>query len=101
MVSPQFIYQSLLATGELGRRQAVDDFELAERLSYFFWGDMPDRRLLSLARSSSLTDPSLFVSEVDRLLASPRVRYLTEVFATQCTNRVHQSTHFADVWWRR
>ena len=83
LMSPHFIYRGLLMTGEPGQRQAVDDFELAERLSYFFWGDMPDEQLRSVAAKGTLTEPLAYTSEVDRLLASPKARHLTEVFATE------------------
>lgn len=83
LMSPQFLYRGLLVSGTPGARQPVDDFELAERLSYFFWGDMPDKHLLSLAATGALTEPSVFTTELDRLLASPKSRHLTDVFATE------------------
>ncbi len=83
LMSPHFMYRGLLVSGEPGKRQAVDDFELAERLSYFLWGDMPDERLHSLAASGVLTDTLVYASEVDRLLASPKSWHLANVFATE------------------
>lgn len=83
LMSPQFIYRGLLLSGTPGERQPVDDFELAERLSYFVWGDMPDKQLRSLAAAGVLSEPANTTVELERLLASPKSRYLTEVFATE------------------
>ena len=44
LMSPQFIYRGLLMKGEPGKQQAVDSFELAERLSYFPVGRSARRR---------------------------------------------------------
>ena len=83
LMSPQFMFRGLLLGGEAGQRQAVDNYELAERVSYFFWGDMPDDRLMTLASNGTLTDSAVLATEVDRLLASPRARHLSDVFATE------------------
>lgn len=83
LMSPAFIYRGLLNTGEPGKRQNVDAFELAERLSYFLWADIPDDRLQSLARDTSLMKPDVMSAEVDRMLASPKARSLAEVFAVE------------------
>lgn len=83
LMSPQFIYRGLLFDGVAGQRQAVDDYELGERLSYFFWGDMPDDQLVSLAGHGTLAEPTVLALEVDRMLASPRARHLADVFATE------------------
>ncbi len=85
LLSPGFIYRGLLADipGEAGAVIAVDDFELAERLSYFIWADMPDNELLRLAAKGGLSEPSVFRAQVRRLLDSPKSRNLAEDFAVQ------------------
>lgn len=83
LMSPEFLYRGLLVTGTPGQRQAVDQFELAERLSYFLWADMPDGELLNLAANGRLAEADVLASEVDRLLASPKASSLAEVFATE------------------
>ncbi|MEQ9406093.1 MAG: DUF1592 domain-containing protein [Fuerstiella sp.] len=82
LMSPRFIYRGLLHSGAAGRRP-VDAFELAERLSYFLWADMPDERLMVLAENGSLTDAHVLAAEVDRLITSPGGRQLAEVFASE------------------
>ncbi len=83
LVSPGFIYRGLLFEGEPDKQQAVDSYELAERLSYFLWEDMPDETLSKSAASGDLEDPQKLVAEIDRMLASPKSRTLSESFAHQ------------------
>ncbi len=83
LMSPGFIYRGLLMPRTTGAQQPVDDFELAERLSYFVWADMPDAELMRLAENNRLSDPSILNSQIDRMLASPKARNLAEDFAVQ------------------
>ena len=83
LMSPAFIYRGLLSKPQTHGRQTVDDFELAERLSYFLWADMPDDQLRQLAADGKLTEGKTIVAEIDRMLASKRARSLAEVFATE------------------
>lgn len=61
----------------------VNAFELASRLSYFLWSTTPDPRLLQLAMSGQIRNPDVLRAEVDRMLADPKAKALTEGFATQ------------------
>lgn len=81
LMAPQFLYRGLLMPREAEGRQAVDDFELAERLSYFIWGDMPDEELLRLARAGELS--GVLDEQVERMLDSPRGENLATDFAVQ------------------
>lgn len=83
LTAPEFLYRGLKHSGIPGQRQPVDDFELAERLSYFLWADMPDERLFRLAESGRLNAPNMIAAEVERMLASPKARRLADVFATE------------------
>ncbi|QDT09956.1 hypothetical protein K239x_19090 [Planctomycetes bacterium K23_9] len=83
LMSPAFLYRGFLAEGERGQSVDVDDFELAERLSYFLWADMPDQTLVAKAEARTLSDPKTLAGEVDRMLASPKARSLSEVFVSQ------------------
>ena len=93
LMSLPFIYRGLLATVDdlkvseqddspisYGR---VDDHELAERLSYFLWGDMPDEQLMQLAEESKLRIPETYAREVARMLADPKSRNLAENFGVE------------------
>ena len=83
LMSPQFFYRGLLMKGEPGKQQAVDSFELAERLSYFLWEDRPDEELTRLALDGSLGDEKILNAQVSRMLASPKARSLAESFGAQ------------------
>ncbi len=93
LMSLPFIYRGLLATvDDLKVRDQddspvsygrVDDHELAERLSYFLWGDMPDERLMQLADEGTLRIPETYASEIARMLADPKSRNLAENFCVE------------------
>jgi len=85
LLSPAFIYRGILmdTRGAPGEVRPVDNFELAERLSYFIWADMPDAELMRLAKSGALEEPEVYNSQVRRLLDSPKSRNLAEDFAVQ------------------
>ena len=83
LMSPGFIFRGMLMRGEAGVQQPVDAFELAERLSYFLWADMPDAELMELAGTGTLSDTAILNTQVDRMLASPKARNLAEDFAVQ------------------
>ena len=83
LVSPSFLYRGLLLEGEPGEQQRVDAFELAERLSYFLWEDMPDARLMEAAESGELLNSDRLASQIGRMLASPKALNLSESFAHQ------------------
>ncbi len=82
LMSPAFIYRGLLMHCRPGQHP-VDDFELAERLSYFLWGDMPDDTLFRLAAEGSLQNSQVLHQQVDRMLLSGKARNLAEDFAFQ------------------
>ena len=83
LMAPGFIYRGLLMEDIAGKIQPVDDFELAERLSYFLWADMPDRELMELAETGELGEPENFRAQVKRMIDSPKARSLAEDFAVQ------------------
>ena len=47
---------------------SLDDFSIANRLSYFLWSSMPDKTLFSLASKGKLSDPAILSQQVDRML---------------------------------
>ncbi|MCP4787214.1 MAG: DUF1592 domain-containing protein [Fuerstiella sp.] len=95
LMSPAFIYRGLLTSGQHGKRQPVDTFELAERLSYFLWADMPDDQLLFLAADGTLTEPTVYAAQIDRMLMSPKARNLANDFATQWLS-LNEIEHVSD-----
>lgn len=83
LVSPSFLYRGLLIEATPGKQQLVDSYELAERLSYFLWEDMPDTQLFEAAARGDLEHADEIAKQVDRMLASPRARNLAESFGHQ------------------
>ena len=61
----------------------ISDLELASRLSFFLWSNIPDDRLLDLAAAGRLTDPAVLAQEVRRMVVDPRSKALTTNFAGQ------------------
>ena len=83
LVSPSFLYRGLLIEATPGKQQLVDSYELAERLSYFLWEDMPDTQLFEAAARGDLEHADEIAKQVDRMLASPLARNLAESFGHQ------------------
>ena len=83
LLSPNFLFRiERDSTGGDGTR-ALDDHELASRLSYFLWADMPDARLFRLADEGRLVDPPALRAEALRMLADPKARTLVTDFSAQ------------------
>ena len=66
-----------------GSAYAVNDLELAWRLSFFLWSQGPDDTLLALANDGTLHEPPVLEREVHRMLADPRSSSLVTNFAFQ------------------
>jgi hypothetical protein len=85
LVDPQFIYRferepENLADGEV---YALDDYELASRLSFFLWSSIPDDELLAVAAAGGLQDAAIRATQVRRMLADPKAHALVDNFAAQ------------------
>ena len=82
LMSPAFMYRGLKMPRKSGQNP-VDQFEFAERLSYFLWASKPDSALMKLAEQGKLSDSKILKSEIDRMIASQKSRNLSEDFAEQ------------------
>src|SRR5206468_4520720 len=60
---------------------AVNDWELATRLSYFLWSSAPDAQLRDVAAKGKLRDPAVLAAQTRRMLRDPRVRRMATEFA--------------------
>ena len=65
------------------RRDKVNDWELASRLSYFLWGSMPDDELFSLAQSGKLHEAGVLRAQIARMFRDPKIKRFTEAFPRQ------------------
>jgi hypothetical protein len=82
LASPDFLYRSIAPRGGAGAdAYALDDSELASRLSFFLWGQGPDDALLDIAAAGKLSLPKVLDAQVKRLLADPRADVLVDEFA--------------------
>jgi hypothetical protein len=73
--SPRFLFREELAIRdpvETGSYR-LDAYSTASRLSFFLWDSGPDRQLLSAAQSGDLYTSKGLGTQVDRMLASPRL----------------------------
>lgn len=65
------------------RRDHVDDWELASRLSYFLWSSMPDEELAAVAESGHLRDPQQLRAQLARVLSDPKIERFSDSFPKQ------------------
>ncbi len=80
LASPHFIYRA--EAGGAGI-VALNDLELASRLSFFLWSSLPDDELLELAERGKLHDSDVLAKQVKRMLADERSKSVVEDFAFQ------------------
>ena len=83
LASPRFLFVEEANVAGAGSVRALNDYELASRLSYFLWSTVPDEPLLALAREGKLRNPATLAQQTRRMLRDPRVRELSESFAVQ------------------
>lgn len=80
LISPRFLMRAETPQTEDDQPYAVDDYDLASRLSFFLWSGPPDDELLELARAGKLTEESVLIEQLARMLADPRAEALIEHF---------------------
>jgi hypothetical protein len=73
LASPEFLFQC----SQPGK---LDDFALAERLSFFLGESMPDETLSKLARTGKLRDAGNLKKQVDRLIDKPEFNRFVREF---------------------
>lgn len=77
LISPSFIYRSELPIAGGGKTVGLNEFELANRLSYFLWASMPDQELFKLADEKKLSDPIILGEQVIRMLKDEKSKALS------------------------
>ena len=83
LVSPDFLYRGIAPPKDKkgAKYYALNDRELASRLSFFLWKRAPDDELLKLANTGALRNPGVLDAQVKRMLASPLAANLVTDFA--------------------
>ncbi|MEJ1963644.1 MAG: DUF1592 domain-containing protein [Gammaproteobacteria bacterium] len=84
LASPHFLYRAEAAVDDGAR--ALNDLELASRLSFFLWSSLPDDELLDVAKKNDLSKPDVLAAQVRRMMADPKAISLTRDFAFQWLN---------------
>jgi mono/diheme cytochrome c family protein len=84
LVSPKFLFRLETESGgvkKAGGAVALDEFQLASRLSYFLWSTMPDEELTNLAAKKQLS--ANLDAQVKRMLQDPKAKELVDNFVMQ------------------
>lgn len=80
LMSPLFCFRMDLAIEPSATARPLTDYELASRLSYFLWSNMPDAELLARAAAGELRQPEVLLAQTRRMLCDDRVRALATEF---------------------
>lgn len=85
LTAPQFLYviESGQPQATSVARVPLTAHELAARLSYHFWGTLPDDALAALADSGELLRPEVYAAQVTRLAAGQRADVSVREFFAQ------------------
>ncbi len=109
LLSPAFCYRIEPGRGENGGRpsrlpgsmgtkspvEALSDYALASRLSYFLWSSLPDGELLSHAKIGDLHRPRVIAAQARRMMKDERVRGLATEFGGNWLDFRQFETHNA------
>lgn len=84
LTSPRFLFRVETVQDRFSSEpEALDDWEIASRLSYFLWSTMPDDALFEAARAGQLSSREGIAVQVRRMLADPRAEALVDSFGGQ------------------
>jgi hypothetical protein len=83
--TPSFLYRLELGqkAGSNGSVVRLTPYEVASRLSYLFWGTMPDAPLMTAADADKLSTADEIAAQARRLLGDPRARATLTDFHNQ------------------
>ncbi len=83
--SPEFLYRVEVGEPVADREgvSALDDWEIASRLSFLLWGSTPDEELLKAAEAGALSTADEVAAQARRMLADPRARETVREFHAQ------------------
>jgi mono/diheme cytochrome c family protein len=81
LASPNFLY--LVEPARAAADRALNDHELAARLSYLAWSSQPDAELRRAADAGELRHKAKRLEQLDRMLADPKADAFVRNFAGQ------------------
>ncbi|MBM3811924.1 MAG: DUF1592 domain-containing protein [Acidimicrobiia bacterium] len=82
LISPHFLFRIGDQTPTT-EPKLIGDYEIAQRLSYFLWGSMPDQPLFELAAKGELQNPAALTAQIERMLKDARTLEFAENFTEQ------------------
>ena len=82
IASPRFLYL-YDKSGANEAAEAIDDFELASRLSFFLWGSLPDESLLDLAAKGELKKTAVLEAQFERMMKDRKLKRFCDSFPSQ------------------
>ena len=108
LMTPQFLYRLESAVSR-DRPEALSDFEMASRLSYFLWDSMPDPALFEAAAGGKLSSTRQIEAESERMLADDKAREAVvhfhrqwlgfdEVYTANADMDTYQPQYLPDAW---
>ncbi|WP_157606203.1 DUF1592 domain-containing protein [Schlesneria paludicola] len=85
LVSPEFLFrvETDKNPNDASERHAINDHELATRLSYFLWSSLPDQELMTHADAGDLHTDAVIETQIRRMLKDPKSQALVDNFAEQ------------------
>lgn len=84
LLAPHFLYRVELDDDPEGMTiTALDDYEVASRLSYMLWSSMPDEELFRAAEAGELQTEDGIRVQVERMLLDTKAEALVDNFAGQ------------------
>ncbi len=85
LAHPEFIFRTETAPAgaKPGEAYRISDIELASRLSFFLWSNLPDDELINAAAQGKLKDPNVLQQQVGRMLRDQRSHEFVKNFAGQ------------------
>ena len=82
LATPEFLYVTQ-GNSKGPDDDAMGDFGLASRLSFFLWSSIPDEELLKIAEQGKLNQPTILNAQIQRMLADPRAVRFSQNFVQQ------------------
>jgi hypothetical protein len=82
LLSPQFLYKYYY-TPRVSGSQRLHDNDLAQKLSYFLWGTLPDEELLQLAAEGELKNNQVLLQQSERMLKDFKSKFFKNTFVIE------------------
>ena len=97
LIAPAFLFRAEASAVDGAEGvEAVSDFDLASRLSFFLWSTIPDDELLDVAERGELRDAQVLDRQIARMMADPRVSQLVDNFFGQWLMLRNVQSHLPD-----